>query len=657
MNNRTIYTLAMAASMFVLNSCEGFLNREPESALTPDQYLSTESNVASFANDLYNTIPVHGEKGYGTFVIDANTDNMASYQPSDKFAPGYWKVAQTGGDYAFTTIYRCNWFFDNVLPKFDNGDISGSETAIKHYIGEVYYFRALAYFDKLQKLGDFPIVTTCLDNDLEILTEHSKREPRNEVARFIISDLDKAIELMGVNPPSGGKNRLNKDCAYLLKSRVALYEGTWLKYFKGTAFVPNGEGWPGKTKEYNKNYEYPSGDIDAEINFFLGEAMDAAKVVADKYVLVENTGNYQQNASDAVNPYYDMFGDNDMSKYSEVLLFKKYDWGLGVRNSISASASKANEGVGTTKSMVDAFIMENGLPIYATGSGYQGDEDLHKIDQGRDSRLRIFLKKQGERNFFDQAGDEGITIEPWPNITAGTYNLRYVTGYCIRKGMSHDGSQATFNASQGCLVLRAAEAYLNYMEACYEKTGSLDSAADRYWKAIRKRSGVDTDYWKTITNTDMVQEAQSDWGAFSAGRLVDEVLFNIRRERRCELMAEGFRDMDIHRWRAMDQMIQAPYHVLGMNLWDNVNFSEIKATSGTMKEGGNVSAKSFSKYLAPYHISPNNNCYNGYRWKMAHYLSPIAVQHFLITGNGNVNDSPLYQNPYWPTTAGEGAQK
>ena len=40
---------------------------------------------------------------------------------------------------------------------------------------------------------------------------------------------------------------------------------------------------------------------------------------------------------------------------------------------------------------------------------------------------------------------------------------------------------------------------------------------------------------------------------------------------------------------------------------------------------------------------------------MAHYLDPIAVQHFLITGEGVVSKSTLYQNPYWPTTAGEGA--
>lgn len=648
-----ISVLTVAAFLSV--SCEGFLDREPESSLTPEQYLTTEANVGSYATDLYNTLPSHGTYGYGTFEGDSGTDNMAYYQPSDLYAPGYWKVGQTGGDYSFSTIYRCNWFFDNVLPTFEKGGISGNENNIAHYIGEVYFFRALSYFSKLCALGDFPIVTQCLENKMEPLVEASKRAPRNEVARQILSDLDKAIEMMRDVPPVGGKNRLNKDCARLIKSRVALYEGTWLKYFKGTAFVPGGPDWPG-AKTW-PDYKYPSGSIDAEIDYFLDQAMQASKAVADKYALTANTGTYQQKSTDPVNLYYDMFASVDMSSYSEVMLFRSYNWDLKVVHSVSAYASKANNGNGTTKSMVDAFLMQNGLPIYAEGSGYPGDSDLHKVSEGRDTRLQVFLKEEGDRNFFNEAGDEGRTVEPWPDITCGTYNNRYVTGYCIRKGMSHEGEMATFHDYTGCLVYRASEAYLNYMEACYEKTGSIDATADAYWKALRERAGVDPDYQKTIAATRMRIEAATDWGAYSGGKLVDPTLFNIRRERRCELMAEGFRSMDLHRWRAYDQMITTPYHVLGINLWENKNLSDIqKSATVAFVENDNVSDRSFSKYLAPYHISPNNNCYNGYRWKMAHYLSPIAVQHFLITGNGDAAASTLYQNPYWPVKAGEGAE-
>ena len=76
-----------------------------------------------------------------------------------------------------------------------------------------------------------------LPDEQEALTEASKRSPRNEVARFILSDLDQAISLMNNNVK---KTRLSKNAALLLKSRVALFEATWEKYHAGTALVPNG---------------------------------------------------------------------------------------------------------------------------------------------------------------------------------------------------------------------------------------------------------------------------------------------------------------------------------------------------------------------------------------------------------------------------------
>lgn len=173
--------------------------------------------------------------------------------------------------------------------------------------------------------------------------------------------------------PDKNKSRISKEAALLLKSRVALFEGTWLKYFKGTAFVPNGDGWPGKSKEYNANYQFPSGSIEGEIDYFLTEAMDAAKQVADATPLVENTGLVQQDATDPVNPYMDMFGDVDLSGYSEVLLWRPYNKGLGQTHCVVVGAQNGDYGVGVTRGMVDGFLMSDGMPIYAS-SAYKGDK-------------------------------------------------------------------------------------------------------------------------------------------------------------------------------------------------------------------------------------------------------------------------------------------
>lgn len=137
----------------------------------------------------------------------------------------------------------------------------------------MYFFRAYIYYFYLQKFGDFPILTTELnDADYAGNVEANKRQPRNEVARFILKDLDEAITRLKPRANAITNHRLNKESALLFKSRVALYEGTWETYHKGTARVPGGPGWPGGTF---------TGNLDTEIAFFLSEAMAAAKEVAD----------------------------------------------------------------------------------------------------------------------------------------------------------------------------------------------------------------------------------------------------------------------------------------------------------------------------------------------------------------------------------------
>jgi hypothetical protein len=195
-----------------------------------------------------------------------------------------------------------------------------------------------------------------------------------------------------------------------------------------------------------------------------------------------------------------------------------------------------------------------------------------------------------------------------------------------------------------------------------KKSGTIDSKADEYWRAIRTRAGVDPDYSKTITATDMSKEALNDWGAYSKGVLLNPTLYNIRRERRNELMAEGLRYMDLRRWRAMDQMINNPYHIEGIKIWGEMqNWYKNDDGSSQLIYGtdkANVSSPERSMYLRPYEKVSTSLVYNGYKWSMAHYLQPIAVQHFLITASDGktVSTSPIYQNPGWPTVAGEGAK-
>ncbi len=657
-------SFAWIITVFVFSSCNDFLDREPLSQITPGVYLTEESQLASYANKLYPDIfPTHANPGYGIYETDKHTDDMAGNSYDNRYVPGEWKVAASGGNWTFDKFYSCNYFLEKVLPKWKEEQISGNTENIKHYIGEIYFLRAFEYFKKLQEFGDYPIVTTVFPDEKEVLIEASKRAPRNEVVRFILSDLDEAISLLKETAPDGRKNRISKACAQLMKSRVALFEGTWLKYFKNTAFVPNGEGWPGKNKDYNSNYQFPSGSLDSEIDYFLGQAMEAAIAVADNISLVENNGILQQATTDPVNPYHDMFGSEDLSGYSEVLLWRRYDKGLGVTHMVVQSAQLGNAENGLTRGMVNSFVMENGLPIYTPTSGYAGDDEPSQMRKNRDGRLWLFLKEPKQLNvlYFSSEGTHATLIEPIPDITERNSGWGYTTGYASRKGNNYDQKHCGGFATTGCIIFRAVEAYLNYIEACYEKNGTLDNKAKSYWTAIRNRAKVDPDYTKTIAATQMAEEAKWSWGAYSGGKLIDPTLYNIRRERRSELMVEGFRYMDLKRWRAMDQMTTTPYHIEGFKLWGpmerwyDLPNGGTKLVYGLDNTSANVSDPAISEYLRPYEISSKSMVLDGYKWTMAHYLSPIAIQHFLISSeNNDIATSPIYQNPGWPTTANQG---
>ncbi len=204
------------------------------------------------------------------------------------------------------------------------------------------------------------------------------------------------------------------------------------------------------------------------------------------------------------------------------------------------------------------------------------------------------------------------------------------------------------------------------MEASYEKTGSLDGNAREYWQILRCRALVDDNIDKTISATDMMKEAENDFGAYSAGKvLTDATLYNIRRERRSEFISEGLRYMDLCRWRAMDQLITKSYIPEGIHLWNTPmeNWYVDKDGNSTLISDGsskaNVSSKDDSEYLRPLRKGAGVLGYNGFTWKMAHYLHPIRIDQFMITSpdGQSVANSPIYQNPYWPTEANQSAEK
>lgn len=655
--------LLLSCSLVILPACDNFLDEEPLSQVSPEKYLFNESQLEAYVNKYYadygnwnsnsddkgGMIPSFwGSSDSFVYKDDNATDNQQG--TNGRYLKDTWTVGQNGGKWNFSNINALNYYLQTVAPRLANGELQGSETNLKHLVGEGYFLRALEYFFRLQRLGDFPIVKTVLPDDQAALTEASKRSPRNEVARFILSDLDEAINLMNNNVK---KTRISKNAALVLKSRVALFEATWEKYHAGTALVPNGTGWPGASKDYNAGYQFPSGSLEKEIDFFLTEAMNAASQVADAIQLTENNKIIRDQASKAKNPYYDMFASHDPSGYSEVIMYRGYN--LNLNNSHHFNHYLYSGGnTGYTHQFEQVFLMENGLPIYAQGSGYAGDDYIADTKIDRDWRWRLFMKAPMEAKAVDNIS----VIEYFPEapvLYKADAKIATSTGYIQGKGYSLDYNDQLLGKDQTAFVVyRAAEAYLNYIEASYLKNGDIDAKADKYWKALRSRAGVDTDYQKTISVTNMSVEALNSWDAYSHGTLINATLYNIRRERRCEFIGEGFRYMDLIRWRALDQL--NGYQLEGAKIFGPMQpiFGDNLKYDQASDKDNNVSSPTLSEYLRPNQVTKANQYYNGFYFFEAHYLDPIAVQHFLITSSDGVtvSQSPIYQNPGWPITAG-----
>ena len=653
----TVASVAMLFTSVVLTSCNDFLDCEPLDKITPDAYFNSESDLAAYSIQQYK-FPSYLNFDISLVKTDNNSDDQAATDASTAlWVPGEKRTPADKGAWDFTEIRKANYFFQQVLPKYEAGSIKGDGVMIKHYIGEMYFLRAYQYFNKLVSLGDFPIVTEVLPDETEVLKEESKRQPRNKVARFIIEDLDRAIELMSLTTDNG-KNRFTKNVALLFKSRVALFEATWLKYHKGTDRVPGGPGWPGAQQEYNAGFSI---DIDKEVDWFLEQAMDASAQVADRISLTKNTGIYNPDSNPYNwNPYFEMFSAVDMEPIDEVLFWRAYSSVQGVTHSVSSYLCKGGGDLGYTRSLVDACLMKNGLPIYAPNSGYAGDVTIENVKKDRDDRLQLFMGAPSDCSRLDP-----YETYKYPKILEQT-NDRCPTGYTVRKFLTYDPAQVVIGSgavnTYGCLLFRSVEANLNYIEACYEKNGSLDPKAIKYWKEIRSRAGVSDNIDMTIAATDLSKE--NDWAKYSAGQLVDPTLYNIRRERRIELMSEGTRMRDLKRWRALDQVEN--YQVEGFNLWggeleklyvDEAGNS-LLIPEGASDKQPNVSNKENSSYLRVNQIVKKNNLlYDGYTWIPANYLEPISAINFTLTSSNpdDLESSTIYQNPGWSKIANEPA--
>jgi len=567
-------SISLIVALLLVTACEeDYLIRLPQDQISTYDYWNTTNDLKTYVNQFYPNFDDNSEWTGGIFWFDVGTDNMIAEHYDARLAGT--RVVSVSGGWNYTQIRSVNYFFESYEKCED--DFAN----YKQYVGEAYFFRAYFYGNLLQTYGDVPwIDKTLLPNSEEL---YAPRTNRNEVANYILADLDKAIEYMDSGPNEDGM-RLNKEIAILYKSRIALYEGTWEKYHAGTDFGLSGSD--GST--------------------LLQEAADAAEQLINMGVYSIYTEN------DPGWAYWHLFNSPyDYEGHPEVMLWKKYDIDLGMKHFHQFYLPQYGGGVGITQSLVDDYLCSDGLPI-SLSLLYQGDTTTPVVAANRDPRLKQTMYTPG----WPMAIVDLDTTRVFErSLLPASGNHKCVTGYQLNKGALPDPSQMEGGSVTPSIIFRYAEALLNFAEAKAELGTLTQNDVDKSIKLLRDRVGMPNLDLATI-------QPDPDWDF----PLLSPVINEVRRERRIELACEGYRWNDIARWRA---------HHLIINMKPKGAF--FSAEEYPELEVGVSVFVDENGYVDPYQASlPDGYGFDPNR----DYLSSIPTEQLTLNSN-------LEQNPGW----------
>jgi hypothetical protein len=514
---------------------------------------------------------------------NAITNGFYSYFTADRYTT--YLTGEAGYNKgAFANIRAENIFIEN----YQRAD--ASDAVKERYLGEVLFFKAWDYFDKVKIWGEVPWLSQSLQtNDDAVLS--APKTPRAELMDSIVACLDKAIAYL----PEKGKednNRINKQMALFLKARVGLYEGTFRKY-------------------HNTG-------LDAEK--FLRLSANASEDLLGVYALVE-TG-------DLSTRYFDLFSTDSYANNPEVILWREYSTELTAGAAFSRYFSQNNRHqFGATRSLVDEYLCIDGKTIEESPE-FQGKDNLPTEFENRDPRLSQTIANFGTFNITKrELTIQGAENAPYPNIP-GTSGNKAPTGYRVAKWWydNPEDWDAVTNGQQAGLMWRYAEVLLNYAEAKYELGELTQGILDQTINKLRDR--VEMPHLKI--GQEPVDHRLDGIYTNKVGYSIAPILREIRRERRVEMAFENTRWDDIVRWKA-GKLIEEG--MVGMKF----DPSEYPSTSALSKlvVGKDIYLTS-EGYIDPYQISFPE----GYKWDDRMYLYPFPISQFLL-------NPQLEQNPGW----------
>ncbi|WP_281233028.1 RagB/SusD family nutrient uptake outer membrane protein [Flavobacterium gelatinilyticum] len=519
--------IAMILLMVLGVSCsDDFLEDKKQYKYYDAEFFKSEERVNWYVNNLYFDF-FDGYKTPTAVVVGSFTTTQTSYTEeiggiSAMINPNITlENAQDGSGYygktlvenpandPYNRIRDCNVMLERI-------DVDGAnldQTFRDQIKGQMYYLRAIQYFDLMRTFGGVPIITAVQTPSKDDPSIKIPRATVTELVKQITDDLDLAASLLPRKWSATDYGRFTKGAALAQKARVLLTYASPL---------------------FNKSWDSSTERWDAAL---------AAGLAAETELTAAGHGLYGNSASD----WEKMFYVNDNAFHPEAITVKllassstvapslqsNNSWERSIR--LASQGGQGSGGVKAPKGMIDLFPMSNGKRP-TTANNY----DPFLFFKDRDPRFYRTFGFSGSYWSYNNSLPTAAATTVW------AYRWSTNAGNGVAFSMGNDVSSPAFIRKMSSPLVsnsanfqvsgtdimeyRFAELVLNIAE-CYAAKGEIGNTI-AYLAKIRKRVGI---------------AATDNYGI---GTLADKyaALEACLYERRVELAYEGKRFWDVQRW-------------------------------------------------------------------------------------------------------------
>ena len=540
------YTLAIVLSLGLCScdklfeSLEGDLTRMSE-----EDMFYTQAGLERLLSDAYNSIPMDA------FNTKDQRTTLATYSKANDYdiaVTGFWD---------YKKMRSINQIIQKVDLSLEHKAIN--EATRDQILGEAIFARAYCYFAMVRRYGGVPIVTEPLDDQYDGDANEGLYIPRStekETWDFVISELDRAAELLP-DEPKGGNYRATKWAALGLQSRVALYAATLSKYWSKEAIPSNSKAVAEKLTYMEASYAdaYFAKCIEAcekiinsgRFSLYGGATTSVSKAksnLTDLFLARQDCEfifgkTYKDGTSDADNGF-----DRNNSPNQKHGTGTNAGWGnysitsemVELFDNYNAAGGRADGQVKTRNDGVeDTYFSQIGT----SASSFDKTADFIKFDHPQDPFLNKDARFQawvlypgsdfrgvtivaqagywlpdGKLEFYQENSTKvgGVTYyelgaESQNGMSAfidignsGTSNHSYfwTTGFGLRKFL--DPNTPLDKSTNPWCDIRYAEILLNYAEAYAESGKGTAAKAKQYLNDIRHRAAFTDDIEPTLEN-------------------------------------------------------------------------------------------------------------------------------------------------------------